>query len=94
MVKVYLCTDKKKHYTIPIPAFLLETLINIAFSNLIWKLINSQAKDKTVHAIYTHTPIIKEMLKNLVKEIKKDKWTDPLVDVTLKNGSYVRIELS
>ncbi|MGP7817088.1 hypothetical protein [Niallia sp. 01092] len=94
MVKVYLRTEKKKNYIIPIPAFMLETLINIAFSHFVWKFINNQAKDKTVNQIYTHAPLIKEMLKTLVKEIKKDNWTDPLVDVSLKDGTYVKVEIS
>ncbi|WP_445488798.1 hypothetical protein [Niallia sp. 03133] len=93
MVKVYVRTDKKKNYTIPIPVFMLETIINIAFSNFIWRFINSQTKDKTVHEIYTHAPIIKEMLKAFAKEITKEKWNDPLVDVVLKDGTCVRVEI-
>lgn len=72
---------------------MLEPIINFTFSDFLWRFIKKQTKDTTVNEIYLHLPLIKELLKTCTKEIKTNKWLDPLVECSLKDGTYIKIEV-
>lgn len=93
MIKIYITTSRQKKLNIPIPHFILKPIINFTFSDFLWKFIKTQTKDKTVNEIYSQIPLIKELLKICSEEIRTDNWLDPLLECSLKDGTYVKIEI-
>ncbi len=93
-MKVFIQTDKHKRISIILPIFLLHAFIDIALSKRLWKFIHYQAKDKTVDAIYMNITEIKFLMKALSKELKNVSLVEPLVDIRLKDGIYVKVAIT
>lgn len=94
MVKVFVQTDKHKRISLIIPHFLLGSFIHIGLSKRLWKFIHNQTKDKTVDAIYTNVVEIQFLLKSLSKELKDMSLPEPLVDIRLKDGTCVKVDIT
>ncbi|EOR23233.1 hypothetical protein KGR20_01000 [Cytobacillus oceanisediminis] len=94
MVKVTVQTEKHKRYYIILPTFLLSTFINFAFSKRLWKFIHNRTKEQTAVAIYRNASDIKFLLKMLSKELKYTSLSEPLVDICLKDGTYVKVTIT
>jgi len=93
MIKIYIKTTNQKKWSIPIPNFLFGPIIHFTFSDFLWKFVKKQAQDQTINTIYLQLPLIKEMLKVCSQEIKTCTWLNPLVECSLKDGTYLKIEI-
>ncbi|MCM3362780.1 hypothetical protein ACTNDN_21525 [Niallia sp. HCP3S3_B10] len=94
MVKVIVQTDKHKRFSLVLPLFLLSPFLDIALSKKLWKFIHHKGKNNTVDAIYTNITEIKFLLKTLSKELKAVSLPEPLVDIHLKDGTYVKVAIT
>jgi hypothetical protein len=85
---------KKRGFTVPIPYPILNLCVSVISSNLLFRLIDKTAKKYMPEntSTYSLSPKDKELLKQLIYELKQHKGTE-VVYVKAKDGSEITITL-
>lgn len=95
-MKVNIQTNQRHRFTIPVPYSFLYVLSSLLSSKFFWRQMNKWLHHHVKNTAFSITPVdasvVKRFLGTVIAELKHQKGL-VLVDVKLKDGTYVKILL-